>query len=134
MHSGVHASLYSYCYHQIIFAKFDLEVFYPSPYERSKVAKKHSDPATSTKCYRSLLKALLNEKKYHDMISIRMLKLCDDSICKALDLIFRTCLRNGRFQLEWKKASVVPIRKKGDKQTIKNYCPVSHLPIYGKNI
>ena len=33
--SGVHASLHPHCHHQIIFAKFDLKVFFPSPYERS---------------------------------------------------------------------------------------------------
>ena len=31
----------------------------------SKVAKKLSDPSTSTKCYWSLLKTLLNDKKIH---------------------------------------------------------------------
>ena len=66
------------------------------------------------------------------MISIRMLKLCGDLICKPLELIFKTCLRNGRFPLEWKKANVVLVHKKGDKQTIKNYRPVSLLPICGK--
>ena len=131
----------------------------------SKVAKKLSDPSTSTKCYWSLLKTLLNDKKIpcippifhnnkyiadfkekseifntffaeqcslipnksvlpsqltlltenslskcnfskkdilqiignldsnkalrHDMIRIPMLKLCDDSICKPLELIFK---------------------------------------------
>ena len=66
------------------------------------------------------------------MISIRMLKLCGDSICKPLELIFKMCLRNGRFPLEWKKVNVVPIHKKHDKQTIKNYRPVSLLPTCGK--
>ena len=70
-----------------------------------------------------------NKVYCHDMISICMLKLCGDSICKSLELIFKTCLRNGRFPLEWKKANVVPFHKKGDKQTIKNYLPVSLLPI-----
>ena len=31
-----------------------------------------------------------------------------------------------------KKANVVPIHKQGDKQTLKNYCPVSLLPICSK--
>ena len=48
-----------------------------------------------------------------------MLKLCGDLICKPLELIFKTCLPNSRFPLEWKKANVVPIYKKCDKQTIK---------------
>ena len=34
MDSGVHASLHPHCHHQIIFAKFDLKVFYPPTYER----------------------------------------------------------------------------------------------------
>ena len=49
-----------------------------------------------------------------------MLQLCGDSSCKSLEAIFKTCLRNSRFPLEWKKAIVVPIHKKGDKQTIKD--------------
>ena len=35
MDSGVHPSLHSNCHHQIIYAKFDLKVFYPPPYERT---------------------------------------------------------------------------------------------------
>ena len=323
MDSGVHASLNPHCHHQIIFAKFNLKVFYPPPHERTvwhffqansdlikrvvdlfdwesalidldadvqvsvfndtitnimpnvvpneiticdnrdppwmnrhiknlifyktnfyktfvhgknsmfhlltfnnlrnhlhqfiqkakpnflnNLAKKFSDPSTSTKCYWSLLKTLLNDKKMpcippifhnnkyivafkekseifntfyaeqcsiipnrsvlpsqltllsessltnchfskrgilqviknldsnkahgHDIISIRMLKLCGDSICKLLELLFETCLRNGRFPLEWKKANVVPVDQKGDKQTIKNYRPVSLLHICAK--
>ena len=35
MDSGVHPSLHSDCHHQLIYAKFDLKVFYPPPYERT---------------------------------------------------------------------------------------------------
>ena len=34
MSSGIHSSLHQNCHHQIIFAKFNLKVHYPSPYER----------------------------------------------------------------------------------------------------
>ena len=61
-----------------------------------------------------------------------MLKICSDSICRPLNIIFKTYLRTDKFPLEWKKASIVPIHKKGDKQTILNYRPVSLLPICGK--
>ena len=35
MDSGVHASIHPHCHHQLIFAKFNLKVFYPPPYERT---------------------------------------------------------------------------------------------------
>ena len=35
MDSGLHVFLHPHCHHQIIFAKFDLKVFFPPPYERA---------------------------------------------------------------------------------------------------
>ena len=40
--SGAHASLHSNCHHQIIYAKFDLKIFYPPPYERTVWHFKHA--------------------------------------------------------------------------------------------
>ena len=34
MESGVHSSLYANCHHHITFAKFNLNIHYPPPYER----------------------------------------------------------------------------------------------------
>ena len=66
------------------------------------------------------------------MISIHLLKICRHSIYKPLQLIFRSCIDNGKFPSEWNKANVVPVHKKGNKQTLENYRPVSLLPICGK--
>ena len=65
----------------------------------------------------------------HDVISTPMLKLCGPSLCKPLSVIFKSCLSQIKFPMEWKKVNVVPIQKKSDKQCIKNYRPVSLLPI-----
>ena len=54
-----------------------------------------------------------------------MLKICGESISKS-------CIEKGQFPNEWKKANVVPVHKKGDKQVLRNYRPVSLLPICGK--
>ena len=68
----------------------------------------------------------------HDMLSIRMIKLCGNSICKPLSIIFKDCLSEGKFPHEWKKANVVPVHKKGNKQSLENYRPISLLPICSK--
>ena len=56
----------------------------------------------------------VNPNKAHgfNMISIRMLKICGDSILKPLELIFKSCIESGKFPIEWKKANVVPVHKK----------------------
>ena len=64
-----------------------------------------------------------NKTHSHDMISTRMLKICDESICKALGIIFRPCLQNGKFPSEWKKANMVPVFKKRQQTGSKELSP-----------
>ena len=68
----------------------------------------------------------------HDDISIRMLQICDSAIVKPLSIIFNNCITQSIFPDIWKKSNICPIHKKGDRQAINNYRPVSLLPICGK--
>ena len=60
-----------------------------------------------------------------------MLILCDETIAIPLKLIYEQVLATGVFPNIWKSANLTPIHKKGDKQLVKNYRPISLLPIYG---
>ena len=73
-----------------------------------------------------------NKARGHDNISIRMFKICGNTICKPLELIFKQALNTGVFLSEWKKGNIFPCYKKSHKQNLKNYRPVSLFPICGK--
>ena len=73
-----------------------------------------------------------NKVQGHEMINIRMLKLCQDSIWKLLKIIFKNCLEEGIYPNEWKKANVALIHTKNNKQILSNYGPVLLLPVCSK--
>ena len=58
-------------------------------------------------------------------LSVDLYKLCTS-------LVSKSCVDKGKFPQEWNKANVVPVHKKNDKQLVKNYHPISLLPICGK--
>ena len=64
-----------------------------------------------------------------DDISVRMVKLCEDSLVKSFSIIFQNCINSSVFPERWKKPNIVPIHKKNDKQLINSYRPVSLLPV-----
>ena len=59
-------------------------------------------------------------------------KICSESVTIPLKIIFEQLLKKGIFPEIWEKANVVPIHKKEDKTLIKNYRPISLLPIFGE--
>ena len=63
------------------------------------------------------------------MLSIGMIKLCGDSTCKPLTIIFNDCLKEEKSPSDWKKANVLPGLQKGDKQCLKHCRPISLLLI-----
>ena len=74
----------------------------------------------------------LNKATVSDGISGQMLLLCDESVILPLQIIFTNILSTFKYPDMWKLANVTTIFKKGNKQLIKNYRPISLLPICGK--
>ena len=72
-----------------------------------------------------------NKAHSDNMIFIFLLQLCDKFICKSLNIIFKSCLTQGIFQSEWKKANVAPIHKKKTSSVLKT-ADMPLLPICSK--
>ena len=64
-----------------------------------------------------------------DDVSVRMVKICDESLVKRLFNVFQFSLETGNFPSNWKRGNIVPVHKKDNKDLINNYRPVSLLPI-----
>ena len=80
-----------------------------------------------------IIRALnINKAHGHDDISIRMIKICDESLLKPLLILFKNSLKLSYYPDIWKKSNIIPAHKKNDKQLVNNYRPISLLPILVK--
>ena len=62
----------------------------------------------------------------------RMIQLCRKTIIKALKNLFGSSLTAGFFPENWKKDNITPVYKKESKNYIKNFWPITLLPIFSK--
>ena len=58
-----------------------------------------------------------------------MLKVCDKNLVKLLTIIFKNMKLEIKFLNLWTKGNVVPLHKKREKDLMKDFRPVSLLPI-----
>jgi hypothetical protein len=60
-----------------------------------------------------------------DGISYRIIKAADKEGVKFIKLLARTCIKNGKIIQTWKEARTILIHKKGDRDAIQNWRPIS---------
>ena len=48
----------------------------------------------------------------YDEISVRMMKICNDTIVEPLKMLFVNPINQAVFPSQWKKANVIPVHKK----------------------
>ena len=80
-----------------------------------------------------IIRALnINKAHGHHGISIRMIKICDESLLKPLLILSKNSLELSYYPDIWKKSNINPPHKKNNKHLLNNYRPISLLPIFGK--
>ena len=68
----------------------------------------------------AIMKTLDPNKAYGcDNISIKMMKICSQSLTLPLKIIFEHSIKNGNFPEIWKKANVVTVHKREDNMLVK---------------
>ena len=70
----------------------------------------------------------------HDNISNNVLKIIAIEVSPCLTLIINQVLSTGQFPKNLKTAKVIPIHNTGEKTLMKNYGPISILPVVSKII
>ena len=88
---------------------------------------------TSSEEVTKILKSL-NVNKSHgpDGISQKLLKETSISIAPSLTALINKSFEAGEYPTNWKMANTTPVFKNGDKNTTKNYRPISLLSCVGK--
>ena len=61
-----------------------------------------------------------------------MIKICDKSLLKPLTILFQNSTKSSCYPVIWTRSNIIPVHKNNDKQLVKNYRPISLLPIFGK--
>jgi len=102
-------------------------------YSKIKQGDKWTFKNTSAPDIVKIIKSLETKNSCgHDLLSNRMIKKEISWFAMTLPPLINASLQEGIFPRVLKKATVIPIYKKGDKDNMNNYRPISLLPVMSK--
>lgn len=82
--------------------------------------------------YRALLNLDPNKAPGPDVLLTIVLKTCARELTRYLCALFNLSFAEGKLPTEWKDSLVVPVHKKGKKEDVTNYRPISLLCVISK--
>ena len=87
---------------------------------------------TSTEVYKIFKSLAPKRSSGHDKISSKALKILAFQLVEPVTILINKIVEAKAFPLTWKCADVVPLYKKGKKDDVENYRPISLLPCCSK--
>ena len=69
-----------------------------------------------------------------DGVTARLLREAAPSISSSLSCLFNMSLKKGKLPCDWKRANVTPVYKKGEKELVTNYRPISLTSLVAKTM
>jgi len=102
-----------------------------------KVDEKFSIECPNPSFTETVVRLYIHKLNTHKTVGVddvhpKVLKMCSQSLCKPLSLIFNKSYETGVVPELWRKANIVPLFKKGNKLEASNYRPISLTSIVCK--
>ena len=73
-----------------------------------------------------------NKSTGSDPIPTNIIRQCYSELSEPLSILFHFILKYNVYPIAWKTAKITPVHKKGVKNKIQNFRPISLLPIFSK--
>lgn len=121
-------------FNQFFFSTFTSdESSYPNQHDQdSQVPKLDSIVLTNMEVLSSLSSLDPRKAPGSDGLPTSILKECATELCPSICNLFNKSLATGEIPEEWKHSVVVPVFKKGKKEDVTNYRPISLLSVLSK--